>query len=439
MIGVIGLILAIAVLIVFAYKGLGALPLAILGALVAIIFNTMPLWQTFAEEFAPGYASAFTSFMLLFVSSALYAKLMDVSGCATSIGYKLVDWFGTKHVVLVGIIMIGILTYSGVSLFVVIFAVAPILFMMFKEANLPRHLTVICFSAGSSTFSMTCLPGSPQLSNVVGTQYLGTTLNAAPVMGIICGIAMFLMCWAYGEWATKKARIRNEEWTYPETVNPALYETKDRSLLPAAWKGFATIIVLLATIIVGSHRGVDGTFIAVAASLIGCLLLIILNLDRFKEVSWMKLLTDGTTSGVTAIGGIAAILGFGAVVRATPAYQTIIDWCLGLNINPIVLGVIVTCVVCAITGGSSSGQKIMYETMAPVYLASGANLGIMHRLIAISSGALDTLPHSSGLFVVYQVLGLNHKNAYRHTFAVSVVTPLIVTIVATAICVAMGM
>lgn len=439
MLGVIGLVLAIVVLIVFAYKGLGALPLAILGSLVAIIFNGMPIWQTFVEQFAPGYASAFTSFMLLFISSALYAKLMDITGCATSIGYKLVDWFGTKHVVLVGIIMIGILTYSGVSLFVVIFAVAPILFMMFKEANLPRHLTVICFSAGSSTFSMTCLPGSPQLSNVVGTQYLGTTLNAAPVMGIICGIALFLLCWGYGEYATKKARERQESWTYPENVNPALYEIKDRSLLPAAWKGFLTIIVLLATIIVGSHMGVDGTMIAVVASLIGCVLLIVLNLDRFKGQSWMKIATDGLGSGVTAIGGIAAILGFGAVVRTTPAYQTIIDWCLGLHMNPIVLGVLVTCVVCAITGGSSSGQKIMYETMAPVYIESGANLGILHRLIAIASGSLDTLPHSSGLFVVYQVLGLNHKNSYRHTFAVSVVAPLIVTVVATTICVLLGL
>ena len=435
MLGVIGLILAIVALIVFAYKGLGALPLAILGALIAILFNGMPIWTTFAEQFAPGYAGAFTSYLLLFVASALYAKLMDVSGMATSIGYKMVDWFGTKHVVLVGILIVGVLTYSGVSLFVVIFAVAPILFMMFQEANIPRHLTAICFSAGSSTFSMTCLPGSPQLSNVVATEYLGTTLNAAPVMGIICGIALFLLCWGYAEWATKRAKERGEVW---ESMENAMAAPK-RDEVPAAWKGFLTVIVLLVTIIVGSHMGVNASLIAVAAMLLGCVLVIILGFDKFKGTNWIKLLTDGMQSGVTSIGGIAAILGFGAVVRATPAYQTIIDWCLGLNINPLILAVVVTCVICAITGGSSSGQRIMYETMAPTFIASGANLGILHRLIAIASGSLDTLPHSSGLFVVYQVLGLNHKNAYRHTFATSVVAPLLVTIVATAICVAMGL
>lgn len=435
MLGVIGLILAIIALIVFAYKGLGALPLAILGALIAILFNGMPVWTTFAEQFAPGYAGAYTSYLLLFVASALYAKFMDISGLATSIGYKMVDWFGTKHVVLVGILIVGVLTYSGVSLFVVIFAVAPILFMMFQEANLPRHLTAICFSAGSSTFTMTCLPGSPQLSNVVATEYLGTTLNAAPVMGIICGIALFIMCWAYGEWATKKARERGEEWTPMENA----MEAKKRDEVPEAWKGFLTVVVLLATIIIGSHMGVNATLIAVAAMLIGCVLVVVLSFSQFKETNWIKLISDGMQSGVGSIGGIAAILGFGAVIRTTPAYQTIIDWCLGLNMNPLVLAVLVTCVICAITGDSSSGQRIMYETMAPVFISSGANLGVLHRLIAIASGSLDTLPHSSGLFVVYQVLGLNHKNAYRHTFATSVVSPLIVTIVATVICVAIGL
>ncbi len=435
MLGVIGLILAIIALIVFAYKGLGALPLAILGALIAIIFNGMPVWTTFAEQFAPGYAGAFTSYLLLFVASALYAKFMEVSGMATSIGYKMVDWFGTKHVVLVGILIVGVLTYSGISLFVVIFAVAPILFMMFQEANIPRHLTAICFSAGSSTFAMTCLPGSPQLSNVVATEYLGTTLNAAPVMGIICGIALFLLCWAYAEWATKKAKERGEVWEPME--NAMAVPARDE--VPAAWKGFLTVVVLLVTIIVGSHMGINATLIAVAAMLLGCLLVVILSFDKFKGMNWIKIFSEGMQGGVTSIGGIAAILGFGAVVRSTPAYQTIIDWCLGLNINPLILAVVVTCVICAITGGSSSGQRIMYETMAPTFIASGANLGVLHRLIAIASGSLDTLPHSSGLFVVYQVLGLTHKNAYRHTFATSVVAPLIVTVVATIICVAIGL
>lgn len=439
MLGVIGLLLAIVFLIIFAYRGLGALPLAVAGAMIAILFNGMPVYETFTDQFVTGYASAFTSYMLLFVSSAFYAKLMDISGCATAIGNKFTEWFGIKHVVLVGIIIVGILTYGGISLFVVIYAAAPILYTMLKQANLPRHLTVVCFSAGSSTFAMSCFPGSPQLTNLVATEYLGTSLTAAPVMGIICGIAMFIMCAIYGEWATKKAIERKEEWSYPPNVDPKNYEV-DPSQLPASWKGFLTIICLIAIIIVGSRMGINATFIAVGAMIIGSIMVILLNTDRFfGKVNWIKVFTDGMTSGVTSIGGIAAILGFGAVVQATPAYQDIIDWALGLNMNPLVLAVVVTCIICGIAGGSSSGQRIMYETMAPTFIASGANLDIVHRLVAIASGSLDTLPHSSGLFLVYDLLGLTHKNAYRHSFATTVVVPLIVTIVATAVCVAMGL
>lgn len=440
MIGVIGLLLAIAFLMVFAYKGLGALPLALFGSLVVMFFNGMNVWETVTGSFVPGYTSAFTSYMVLFVASAFYAKLMDVSGAATSIGNLFTSWFGIKHVVLVGIIVVGVLSYGGISLFVVIFAAAPILYTMFKQADLPRHLTVVCFSAGSSTFAMTCLPGSPQLSNLVATEYLGTTLNAAPVMGIICGAAMFIMCALYGEWASKKAKERGEHWSYPDNVDPKNYEV-DPAQLPNPWKGMATIVILIAIIIIGSKMGVNATLIAVAAMLIGSLLTVVLNADRFfakGKTNWIKLFTDGMTGGVQAIGGIAAILGFGAVVKAAPAYQRIIDWVLSLNINPLVLAVLTTCIVCAIAGGSSSGQRIMYETMAPTFIASGANLDILHRLVAIASGSLDTLPHSSGLFLVYDLLGLNHKNAYRHSFATSVVIPMIVTIVATTICVIAG-
>lgn len=438
MIGVIGLILAIVFLMVFAYKGLGALPLAVAGALVVIAFNGMNVWETITGCFVPGYTSAFTSYMVLFVTSAFYAKLMDVSGAATSIGNLFTSWFGIKHVVLVGIIIVGVLTYGGISLFVVIFAAAPILYTMFKQADLPRHLTVVCFSAGSSTFSMTCLPGSPQLSNLVATEYLGTTLNAAPVMGIICGIAMFVMCALYGEWASRKAKERNEHWSYPDNVDPKNYEV-DPTQLPAAWKGMLTIVVLITIIIVGSKMGVNATLIAVIAMLVGSALTVVLNYDRFfGKIEWLKLFTSGMTGGVQAIGGIAAILGFGAVVKAAPAYQRIIDWVLSLNINPLVLAVLTTCIICGIAGGSSSGQRIMYETMAPTFLASGANLPVLHRLVAIASGSLDTLPHSSGLFLVYDMLGLNHKNAYRHSFATSVAIPLCVTVVATIICVIMG-
>ena len=164
MIGVIGLILAIAVLTVGAYKGMGALPLTLIAALVALVANAANiielfsldyLWLGFSTQYMKGYSNAYLSYFLLFSCSSLYAKFMNDSGSATAVGYKLIDWFGRKRVILVSLLVTAVLTYGGVSLFVVVYAVAPIFFLLFKEANLPRHLTMGCIIGGSATFTMT--------------------------------------------------------------------------------------------------------------------------------------------------------------------------------------------------------------------------------------------------------------------------------------------
>ena len=210
---VMGLILAVAVLIVGAYKGLGALPLTLLASLVVILTNGINIWEGYATFYMKGYTGAYLSYFLLFASSSLYAELMNVSGCATSIGYQFIDWFGKKRVLLVCTLIISALTYGGVSLFVVVYAVAPIMFLLFKEADIPRHLTMACLITGSATYTMTAFPGTPALTNVIPTQYLGTTLTAAPVLGIVCGLALFAMSMLYMTYSEKKARNNNEHWS----------------------------------------------------------------------------------------------------------------------------------------------------------------------------------------------------------------------------------
>lgn len=81
---------------------------------------------------------------------------------------------------------------------------------MFQEADLPRHLIAAVLFAGSCTFTMTCLPGSPQLTNIIPSQYLGTPLTAAPVFGYIAAVAMFLMDYAYCQYCAVRARKNGE-------------------------------------------------------------------------------------------------------------------------------------------------------------------------------------------------------------------------------------
>ena len=121
---IIGLILAVIVLGVTAYRGFGALTATLMASLVVILTNGMGIWQGLSEFYMNGYIGAYSSFFLMFCCSSLYAGFMNESGSAASIGYQLIDWFGKKNVLLVCFVLTALLTYGGVSLFVVIYATA---------------------------------------------------------------------------------------------------------------------------------------------------------------------------------------------------------------------------------------------------------------------------------------------------------------------------
>jgi H+/gluconate symporter-like permease len=430
---IIGLILAVLVLGVGAYKGLGALTSTLLASLVVILTSGMNIWEGFSNFYMQGYTGAYTSFFLMFCCSSLYANFMNVSGSATSIAYQFIDWFGKKKVLLVCFLITLVLTYGGVSLFVVVYAIAPIMFTLFKEANLPRHLTMAIIIAGSASLSMTALPGTPALTNVIPTQFLGTTLTAAPVFGIIASIAFFIMIMTYLNICEKKARANNESWTYPEGVDPSQYEIQDRSLLPSSIKAFLPMIILMAIIIVGSRFGLNSTMLATGAMLAGTLAIYVLNFDKFKGKDMKKIIASGLEGGIGGIGGYAGVVAFGSVVSNSEAFASIVDWVLSMKMNPYAQGAFATMVVSAVTGSSSGGLRIMFTAFADGFLASGANMELLHRLVSISAGALDTLPHSPGLFLMFAVLGLTHKDAYKHVFWTTVFIPTVITLVSLVI------
>ena len=421
-----------------AYKGLAALPLSLLAALVVILSNGMPVWESYASYYMGGYAGTYSSYLLIFIFSALYAKFMDSFGCATAVGYKLIDWFGKKNVILVSVLITSVLTYGGVSLFVCIFVVGPIMFLLFKEANLPRHLTVACLVIGSSTYTMTSIPGTPALTNIIPTKFLGTKMTAAPVLGILCSIAMFVMCMVYARLQEKKAIAAGEGWTYPAHMNTGAYEIADRSTLPAAWKSFLPMIVLILFIIIGGRFISDSALLTVAAMLSGTILVVLFNLDRLKGKSIKQLLGVGLNDGISAIGGLAAVVSFGTVVQNSAAFQVVVDWVLSIKMHPYLEGIFSTAVISGITGSPSGGLRLTLQILGENFIASGCDLEVLHRLISVAAGSLDTLPHAAGLFLVLSYLGLSHKEGYKHVFWTSVAIPAITVLVAAGACILLG-
>lgn len=409
-----------------------------MAAFVAIVTNGLGIWESYSVSYMTGYTNTYTGYFLIFTFSALYAKVMDLSGSATSIAYKLIDWFGSKRVMLVCILITSVLTYGGVSLFVCIFAAGPIMFMLFKEANLPRHLTIACFGMGTCTYTMTTLPGTPQLTNIIPTQYLGTTMTAAPVLSIVISVVFFICTYAYCLREEKKARAAGEFWEFPAGVDASQYQIADRSLLPPAWKAFLPMVVLLLVIIVGGKQISNSALLTVGGMLVATVLCFLLNYDKLKTKKLIPMLNEGLVGGISAIGGLAAVIAFGSVVQSTQAYQQIVQWLMTLEMHPYIKGVLATGIISGITGSSSGGLRLTLTSLSPYFLASGCNLETLHRLMALAAGSLDTLPHSAGLFLVLSYLGLTHKTGYRHMFVITVLIPAVLTVVFVGIAIVAG-
>ena len=431
---IIGLALGIAVLVVGAYKGFAALPLTLVASLVVMLTNQMNVWLGFSQMYMQGYINTYMNVFLLLAASSLYANFMEKSGSATAIGYKFIDWFGKKRIMLVTTLIVALLTYGGISLFVIIFVIVPIIYLLFKEANLPRHLVVAPALAGAATFTMTSMPGTPALTNVIPTLFLGTTLNAAPVMGIVASVIMFALAYIYMIYAEKKARKENDGWSYPDNIDPTAYEAgRDKGLLPPAIIAFIPLVVLLASLVVGSVLFPDAEAIMIACigMLLGTGVCWAVNAKRFKGKNMKDMVTRGLEGGITAIGGLAAVIAFGAVVAQSPGYSQIVGWLLGLDMNPYAHGVVMTMVISAVTGSSSGGLQIMYgdPVLLEHFLENVPNLDLLHRLTALAAGTLDTLPHAGALFLAFSVLRLDHKSAYKHVFWVTVVPAVIVTFI----------
>ncbi|QGU94798.1 GntP family permease [Clostridium bovifaecis] len=434
--GTIGLILGIAVLIYFAYKGVGALPLTLLAGAVVILTNQMDIWKSYSEFYLTGYVNFFKSYFLIFASSALYAKFMEDSGAAVAIGYKFIDWFGKKRAVLVVFLATAALTYGGISLFVVVFAIAPIIMLLFKEADIPRRLSLGALAAGSATFTMTSLPGTPQLTNVVPTKFLGTSLTAAPILSIIASVMLFIICYAYLRWEEKRLAAAGEHFSFPDGTDASMYEI-DRSQLPSATTSFIPLVVIIGMIIGLKKVIVNSSALVVLAMVTASTLALILNWSRIKNKK--DTVNKGLGGAIGAIASPCAVVAFGTLVQNAPAFKDIVQFVLSFDMNPYVTGTLSTAIISGITGSSSGGLTITLQTLSEQFVGSGANMSIMHRLIAIAAGSLDSLPHSSGLFLMISYLGLTHKDSYRFAGVTTVIVPTIVCIVCTIGVIMMGL
>jgi H+/gluconate symporter-like permease len=451
MLGIIGIIISLGLLMYLAYRGISVLILAPVLAILAVLFQSGESYvlATYTEVFMKNFASYAKTYFPVFLLGAIFGKIMDDSGAAKAIAHAISNKLGKDKAILAVVLSCAILTYGGVSLFVVAFAVFPIAAALFREADIPKRLIPGAIALGAFTFTMTALPGTPQIQNAIPMPFFGTNAYAAPIIGLIGSVIMFGGGMLWLERRAKKAKAAGEGYgSHPDEV----IQQFDISKLPKlAVAVTPIIIVLVVNFILGKYViGVmDGSFLkdfggiklsAVQGiwSLISALVIaIVISLVLF----WKNLESATNTVNKGAIGSLLAIantaseVGYGNVIKALAGFAVIQAGILAIPGTPLISLAASTSILAGITGSASGGMSIALGVLGDTYMQKALALGIspqvFHRIAAIACGGLDTLPHNGAVITLLGITGLTHKTSYADIGMCTVVIPLI----ATAVCI----
>ncbi|MDJ0684563.1 MAG: GntP family permease [Alphaproteobacteria bacterium] len=469
MIDILAIILALGLLMYFAFRGVTLLILAPLMALLAAaLTGGAPILAALTQIFMVTTGGFIVAFFPLFLLGAIFGKLMDDSGSARSIAQYVIAKLGPERAIVSVVLCCGVLTYGGVSLFVVAFAIFPVAAALFRDAAIPKRLIPGTIALGAFTFTMSALPGTPAIQNAIPMPFFGTTSFAAPGLGIISGLIMFLLGTAWLTRRAKKARAAGEGYGAHEDSLPVpdvvmreksqqegfdVAELSDKPSPAGADPAFALAIAPVVMVIVvnlifveivvpmldtsylsearfgpTTIESVRGVWSIIVSLTLAILFLIVFNLRRLTDLR--ATIDKGASASVLPIFNTASLVGFGGVIAALPAFVAISEAVLSIGGgNPLVSLAVAVNLLSAMTGSASGGMSIALEALGDTYvrlaMETGVSLEAMHRVTAVASGALDALPHNGAVITVLGICKLGHRESYGDIFMVAVVAPMI--------------
>ena len=415
-----GIFLGLALLMILAFRGYSIIWIGPLTAAVVALTGGLPLVDAYKDTYMTGFVGYTKVWFPVFMLGAIFGYLMDYTGAARSVAKWLTKMFGPQRAILGVVIGCAVLTYGGISLFVVVFSMYPIALALFREANISRSLIPGCIAFGSFTFTMTAIPGTPQIQNLIPMPYYGTDPTAAPIMGVVAAVFMFISGYAYLSWRQKKLEAAGIGFTEPTNMKA---QTKEDEKLPSPLLSLLPLISVIVTLNVLKWD-------IIAALLSGIILSMILNYKLME--GFPDAITKGAAGSMTAIINTSAAVGFGTVVKAVPGFQDLTSLVIGIRGNPLISEAVAVNILAGATGSASGGMSIALEALADKYLQLAAQIGLnpeaLHRIASLASGGLDTLPHNGAVLTLLAVTGMSHKESYFDIFITSLVLPILSSI-----------
>ena len=414
------IIVGLIMLMALAYLGWSIIWVAPLAAGVVALMSGLDVFDMYTGTYMEGLVGFVQKWFPIFLLGAVFGKLMEETGAAKSVAKKVTKLIGKKKAILGVIIASALLTYGGVSLFVVVFAVYPIALELFREANVTRRLLVPTFALGAFTFTMTSMPGTPQIQNLIPMDYFNTSPTAGPIIGIVTTLIMAVGGYLWLAYREKKLSAKGEGFT--ETDETKEEANNDESV--PNW--ILSLIPLVVVVVLLNVFKMEPIY----ALILGVLAIMLINFKDYKKFIFS--INEGAKGSVMAILNTSAAVGFGAVIAVVPAFDDIVSWLLNVSDNPLIAESLSVQVMAMITGSASGGMGIALSTLGDTFYELSQTTGIspevFHRMAAVASGA-SILPNNGALLTLIAVTGMTHKETYKDVFVVALVIPTIAVIV----------
>jgi H+/gluconate symporter-like permease len=445
---------ALVLLMFVAYRGFSVILFAPIAAMLAVLLtDPAAVPPVFTGVFMDKMVGFVKLYFPVFLLGAVFGKVIELSGFSKSIVSAVIGLLGRERAMLSIVLVGALLTYGGVSLFVVVFAVYPFAAEMFRQGGIPKRLIPGTIALGAFTFTMDSLPGTPQIQNIIPTTFFKTDTWAAPILGTIGALFILVAGITYIEWRRRQAAAAGEGYgeghtNEPEPVTQEQLAHPGIAILPLIVVGVMNkVFTVLITSFYGEKHEVtlagmskplvtEVSSVAAIWAVEGALLMGIFTVLVFAFRQVQKRFAEGTKAAVAgallASMNTAAEYGFGGVIAALPGFLVIRDALRAIP-NPLVNEAITVTVLAGITGSASGGMSIALAAMSDQFIAAAhaadIPLEVLHRVASMASGGMDTLPHNGAVITLLAVTGLTHKQSYGDIFVITCIKTMAVFLV----------
>lgn len=405
-----GVLAAVVLLMVLIYKKVSLIPATLICVLLLAVTNGMSFTELVMNHYAISLSGFIAKYFMVFVTNALFGKIMEETLLAAAFSKMIGKVFGDRNAVYGAMLATALLSFGGVSVFVIVFTVYPIFLATFQKADLPRKLIPACIMSSSCTFPLSMMPGGAQLNNIIPSQYIGTSPMAAFPIGIACSVLCIAFLYLYFQYEFKKARDKGEHFDADEKImnRIACFE------VDAGIKPWLSVLPLALIIVLINGFGMDLSYAVLCASVLAMVI------GRKNLPNKLKTINEGVKNVGSAMVTTATSVGFGGAVLSCSGAKIILDAIAGMPLSPVILLGIAASFAGLLTGNGGGGCDVAMDLLSNQYLAMGIHPELLHRVVAIATAGFSCLPHNGMLITIMDTCGYSAKQAYKYIFVSTV-------------------